>query len=354
MQRVQHARGWSFLPKVTFIITLGLITAATGFKASAVDVFTDPVGFITLTAQGTAGPGSSPAYSFLGLGMTSIVANRGAISAIAGNDITVNNTLTPAQFAVGPNGPLFYIEFLDGANPGLTDDVVSNSATDVFTSGNDASAIAGAATYKIYPHWTLNSVFGSTDTADLDPATDLILIQNPLTQAFSTYFYSKGSKSLGTGWRQNGQGSTDVGQTPLYNDQGVLISRANSSNVTFQLVGGVKLGPTIIPLSGTNNFSGNVYASSALVLSNSGLFTDGVNTDSLVPAVDLVLIHNDAAGSFNTYFFSKGSKSLGTGWRQNGQGATDEGGTQIPLGAQLLIQLAPGNGGFNWKSPAPY
>ncbi len=155
MQRVQHARGWSFLPKATFIITLGLITAATGFKASAVDVFTDPVGFITITAEGTAGPGSSPANSFLGLGMTQIVANRGAITAISGNDITVNGAPTANQFAVGPQGPLYFIEFLDGAHPGLQDDVVSNSATDVFTANNDSAAIAGAATYKIYPHWTI-------------------------------------------------------------------------------------------------------------------------------------------------------------------------------------------------------
>src|ERR1035438_7164070 len=109
MQQVQHARGSSFLPKLTFVITLGLITAATGFKASAVDVFTDPVGFITLTAEGTAGPGS-PAYSFLGLGMTPILANRGAITTISGNDITVNNTLTANQFVTGAEGPQFYIE----------------------------------------------------------------------------------------------------------------------------------------------------------------------------------------------------------------------------------------------------
>src|ERR1017187_2627452 len=82
MQQAQHARGWNFLPKLTFVITIGLITAATGFQARALDVFTDPVGFITLTAEGTAGPGSSPALSLLGLGMTQIVANRGAITGI--------------------------------------------------------------------------------------------------------------------------------------------------------------------------------------------------------------------------------------------------------------------------------
>jgi uncharacterized protein (TIGR02597 family) len=352
MQQVQQARGWSFLPKLTFVITIGLITATTGFKASAVDVFTDPVGFITLTAVGTAGPGS-PAYSFLGLGMTQIIANRGAISGIAGTAITVNNTLTAGQFAVGPQGPLFFIEFLDGANPGLQDDVVSNSATQVFTANNDSAAIAGAATYKIYPHWTLSSAFGPTDQSGLTPVVDQILIQNPLTQGFSTYFYATASKVFTAGWKQAGQGNTDFGQTPLYNDQGVLINRAASTNLSIMLVGAVKLAKTIIPLGPTNNFTANIYASSVL-LSNSALFTDGSSTDSLVAVTDQVLIHNDANGSFNTYFFATASKVFTAGWKQAGQGNTDFGGTPIPIGSQVLIQLAPGHNGFNWVEPAPY
>src|ERR1035437_5813196 len=101
MQKAHHARGWYFLPKLTFVITIGLITAATGFKAAPVGVFTDPVGFITLTAEGTAGPGGSPAYSFQGLGMTAIGANRGAITGIATTTITVNNTLTANAFNPG-------------------------------------------------------------------------------------------------------------------------------------------------------------------------------------------------------------------------------------------------------------
>src|SRR5438874_1046008 len=83
--------------------------------------------------------------------------------------------------------------------------------------------ITGATTYKIYPHWTLNSVFGTTDQSGVTPLSDTILIQNPLTQGFTTYFYATASKSFPTaGWKQAGQGNTDFGQTPLYNDQGVL------------------------------------------------------------------------------------------------------------------------------------
>src|SRR5436190_23177161 len=99
MQRVQHARGSSFLPKLTFVITLGLIPAATGFQASAVDVFTDPVGFITLTAQGTdSAPNANPSLTLYGLGMTQIPASRGAITSVSGQAVATSSTLTPGQF----------------------------------------------------------------------------------------------------------------------------------------------------------------------------------------------------------------------------------------------------------------
>ncbi len=73
MQQAQQPRGWNFLPKLTFVITIGLITAATGFQARATDVFTDPVGFITLTSVGNG-------LSYLSLGMTQIPALRGIVN----------------------------------------------------------------------------------------------------------------------------------------------------------------------------------------------------------------------------------------------------------------------------------
>src|ERR1019366_9584585 len=120
MQQAQHARGWNFLPKLTFVITIGLITAATGFQARAVDVFTDPVGFITLTAGGTDAPGGgNPHVTLYGLGMTQVPANRGAITAVTSNSITTTSTLTPGQFNFTTDGnPAFFVEILDGANPG--------------------------------------------------------------------------------------------------------------------------------------------------------------------------------------------------------------------------------------------
>jgi len=348
MQRVQHARGWSFLPKVTFIITLGLITAATGFKAAAVDVFSDPVGFITLTAVGTSGSGQS----FLGLGMAQIPANRGAISGIAGQAITVNNTLTAAAFNSISAGPQFYIEFLDGAAPGLQDDIVSNNTTTVFTATDDSGNITGATRYIITPHWNLASVFGPANQAGLAPgaAGDQILVPNPLTQGINTYFFSTGGKA-GIGWRLQGGGATDQSLVPLYGDQGIIISKTTATNLNVLLVGAVKIAKTIIPIAAGNNFVGNIYATSAVTLTNSGLYT--ANPATGMTTTDQLLIHNDATGAIGTYFWSTGGKA-GVGWRLQGGGATDQSNVPIPLGANVVIQLSAGHTGFNWAEAAPY
>lgn len=367
MQRVQQARGWSFLPKVTFIITLGLITAATGFKASAVDVFTDPVGFITLTAEGTTGPGSSPAFSFQGLGMTQIPAQRGLVTSVSGTAVAISG-LTAGQYNAGPRGPLFYIEDVNPASAfvGFTDDIVSNDANSVFTSFDDHLVIAASDAYKIIPHWTIGTVFGAADQAGLQQGSattaDQIQIQNPVApgQPLATYYFNNvTSKALSPGWRGTASGNTDVSQTPLYNDQGVLIGRQVATNLSYQLVGAVKIGPTLIPLSGTNNFTGNVYATSTMTLSNSHLFTDGSSTDSLVAGsattADQVLIHNDVTGGLTTYYFNNvTSKALTPGWRSTASGNTDQSGATIPMGSFILIELQPGHGGFNWAEPAPY
>jgi len=363
MQQAQHARGWNFLPKLTFVITIGLITAASGFKASATDVFTDPVGFITLTAVGTSGPGS-PAYSFTGLGMTQIPALRGLVGTVSGQQVPVNSTLTAGQFNAGPLGPLFYIEDVNAGSPyvGFTDDIISNDAANVYTANNDSSLIATGDAFKIIPHWTIATVFGPTDQSGLQPGSlstaDQILIQNPITQAFTTYYYATATKVLTAGWKNPATGNADASQTPLYNDQGVLINRQVSTNLSIQLVGAVKIGPTIVPLGGSNNFAGNVYATGSITLSNSGLYTDGSSTDSVVAGslstADLVLIHNDNTGAFNTYYYATATKVLTAGWKNPATGNADASTNVIPLGAEILIQIQPPRSGFNWKEPAPY
>src|ERR1017187_7362317 len=90
MQKAYHARGLRFLSQAAFIITIGLITAIASYQAAATDVFTDPVGFITVTAQGTAGLSGPPAtaLSFWGLGMAQLPVVKGIINSVSGQQLT--------------------------------------------------------------------------------------------------------------------------------------------------------------------------------------------------------------------------------------------------------------------------
>jgi uncharacterized repeat protein (TIGR03803 family) len=339
-------------------------------SSCAGDTFTDPVGYMTLIAEGTNGPANypNPALSLWGLGLTQIPALRGTVASISGAAVGIGS-LTAGQYNSGPNGPLYYIEDTNtnGSYAGFTDDILSNDANNVYTTNDDSSVIQSNDTFKIYPHWTLATLFGTNDSAGLNPGgastADQLLIQNPVTKAFSTYFYATASKTLSAGWKNAATDNTDYSNQPLYQNQGIVYSRPVATNLSFQLVGAVKLGPAIVPLFGPTNSSlgynlaPNVYATTTITLSNSGLYTDGVSTDSLVAGgastADQVLIHNDAAGVYSTYFYATASKTLSAGWKNAATDNTDAGGTPIPQGASVLILLQSGHNGFSWKEPAP-
>jgi len=360
MQNATRSR--SFLPKSILMITaLGLITALGSYKAAAVDVVTDPVGFITLTTHGTLDSG----LAYLGLGMTQIPTNIGLVGAVSGSNVTLSNqTLTAGAFnrITSPvTNAAFFIEITSGSNAGLQDDIISNDATSLTVAQNLPASAVGQ-NYKIYPHWTIAKVFGASDESGLKQGTsstaDQILVPNPVTQGFATYYYATSSKTLTAGWKGTTTGNTDQSATTMYIDQGFLIKKQTDTNLTVKLVGAVKLGNTQIPLGTANNYAGNVYASSSNTLGTSGLFTDGNQTDSVVAGTsstgDQVLIHNDVTGAFSTYYYATSSKTLTAGWKGTTTGNTDQSGVQIPQGACVIIKIQTPRPGFDWLTSAPY
>ncbi len=109
--------------------------------------------------------------------------------------------------------------------------------------------IGGGTTYKIYPHWTLASLFGATDQAGLKAGSSTTADQLTIVNAAgaATYFYSSGG-AVGAGWRKVGGGTNDYSSQNLYIDQGIAYSRNVTTNLTVQLVGGVKLGSDSYPV----------------------------------------------------------------------------------------------------------
>lgn len=357
MQRATHARGLRFLPKLAVITTVGL--AAIAYQASAqVNVYTDPVGFITLNVQGNG-------YSFDGLGMTQIPVLRGTTTTITGTQVGLNSTLTAGQYnpanTVGAvTEPSYFIEFTSGPNAGLLDDIVSNDTANVYTANDDSSEEAGGVTFKIYPHWTIGAVFGPQNSAGLlgganSGAADDIIVWNPLTQVSATYYY-KTSGLGGTGWRSALSTSINTSNTVLYIDQGIQFQRRTSGNVAIQLVGGVKLSNTMSVVVGNGyTFAGNVEAA-GIPLSASGLYTSnnvtGLNGGANSGAADDVIIWNPATQVSATYYF-KTSGLGGSGWRSALSTSVDASTNQIPLGAFAQIQRRIA-GSFTWTIPAQY
>jgi len=171
MQKVNHSRGLRFLSKLTFVITVGLVSAAIAYQASAQNVYTPPVGFYT--AACTNGSDSLVVVPF-----SQIPAFSGTVAAIPGstNEITVSGSPSWAANVwatpTTPNGYLpYYVQVVSnvaGTYVGAYYTVIGNdTAGDLYVgfangglaSDNDLSGIAAGDYIQIIPFWQLGSVF---------------------------------------------------------------------------------------------------------------------------------------------------------------------------------------------------
>src|SRR5205823_4659027 len=99
-----------------------------------------------------------------------------------------------------------------------------------------------------------------------------ILIYNPATGLYTTYFY----KTLGlggTGRRSTASSSFNQANAQLDLTQGILIKRKQGSNLEIKIFGTVKTGPTMAEVQPGLNILGNVYPIDTLTLGNSCLYT---------------------------------------------------------------------------------
>jgi uncharacterized protein (TIGR02597 family) len=375
MQKANHPRGFRFLSKL--IIVVGLISAAVAYQAPAQTITTDPVGFITLTATGkttTAG-----LYNFWSLGMTQVPVLRGMVGSIvntAGNQVTISNqTLTAGQFneanTVGSSTePSYFVEFTSGSGAGLLDDIVSNDTAAIYTATDDSSMESVGTTIKIYPHWTIGTVFGPQNQAGLlggssSSGADNIEVWNPVAQSYgsATYYYKTTTTLGGSGWRSSASSSINVSNTVLYVDQGIIVDRKTAAgNVNVLLVGGVKLGPTMSVIYGTNSaglgftYAGNVFPA-PVTLGTSGLYTGnnttGLNGGSSGSGADEVEVWAASGQTYSTYYYKTTTSLGGSGWRSTGSSSIDCSTNQVPLGDIVRIQRKI-KGAFTWTMPQPF
>lgn len=333
-----------------FCCVAGMILAASGVGLSQIAT-TDPVGFITLNVAGTGGA-SAEALSFKGLGLTRLVEYQGIAEAVGASSVTDNDAnWTEGQFN-GANGE-YYLEIISGAGAGRTYDIATTTAaTKTITLTENLTGITAPVSFKIRKHWTIGAVFGPNNEAGLGGGApgeaDEILIFNPATGAFQTYYYKVGGIG-GDGWRNASTGAVASTQK-IYPDDGLLMKRRQSANANVVLIGAVKTGQTSIPVFKGLNFLGNVYAAN-MTLTSSGLYTGNSATGVAGGApgeADEVLIYNQGSKGYITYFYKVGGLG-GNGWR-NATDGTDAANVSIPVGSSIVVRRKAATS-FDWIAP---
>lgn len=341
----------------------------TTIQTASADVFTDPVGFVTLSALGTnnvPGPSSQGQYITLAaLGMTQLPASRGNATAVSTSKVGVNSTLTAGQFGRVIEGTLtnvtHFIELTSGTCAGFQTDIISNDTASVYTDIDLTSCLGAGATYKIYPHWTIGKIFGPNNEAGLlggsASTADQVQTWSVGSQSYATTYYFKTTGLGGTGWRTTANSSVNVTNNILYIDQSLYIARKVGTNVDVKVVGGVKLGPTISTVfSNGVTIIGNVYPAGQ-PLGASGLYTGSAATGLLggtASTADQLQIWVPSNQAYTITYYFKTSGLGGTGWRSTANSSLDTATNTIPLGASAYVVRKPGNPTFNWVAPQPF
>lgn len=349
------------------VLGLTLAAALTSTSSRAVDVYTDPVGFITLTIRGTNGTpaGTTSALSYVGLGMTQLVVKQGRITGAASNELVdALATWSDDQFN-GASG-LHFIEITSGPYAGLVDDIVKTvSATKKIYTANNLASLGLAnitnQTYRIRKHWTIAAVFGPNNEAGLQGGTSAATADNVLVPDQNgnlvTYWYKTGGFPPGTGWRKAADASTNVGNDPIYFGDGVVVRRRTGSTVTVKLVGAVKLGQSILPVQTGDNFVSNPFAAN-LTLNSSGLYTGNATTGlkggSSAGTADNVLLPTGPNGSLEIYWYKDSGFPIGTGWRKGSDASTNVGSTPLAIANGVVLRRKAPNGPFDWYAQPPY
>lgn len=310
--------------------------------ASAQTAYTDPVGYITITVPGSAG--GTPRLTLAGLGMVNPVEFQGAVSTATGTTLTFAGTpFTASAFNAAGANAKFYVEVV---STGLMTDIVSNTVSDLTVS--DDLSLAADTVVRIRAHHTLASLFGATNSAGFQgganatSADSILIIDKAAGTAVKSFFYS----TVFSRWVPSDNIAGDATNTVVYPDQGMLISRRGTTDLSIRNVGAVRVGKAALGVAQGQNIVPNSLPV-AVTLATSNLYNTGGASTSLVgganavSADEVLLIGTD--GSVKTFFYS----TVFSRWVPGDNIAGNADAQQIPVGAALLVNRKSATA-FNW------
>jgi hypothetical protein len=298
------------------------------------------------TLQGNGGSGAK--LTMFSQRMVQPIAYAGKVSSVGANSL-VDTNASWANGQFGPSGTQAYVEFDNGMMVDIANTSSGSQALSLAGSLNGV-AVAGDS-YRVRPHWTIASLFGTNNEAGLKPGlnasqADTILLQIPQTQQTMTIFYF--SNSTVKGWYRSD--FTAAATQILYPEQGIMVRRVVPGDLNLFMCGPVKTGVTVAPIEVGYNLVGTLKSLSNLSLSALNLYTGNPATglaSGLNPSTADSLIVVQPDGSTKTYFYFKNASLQG--WYDGTFNSAAA--VQINAGSAFYIRRLPANGAFDWAIP---
>ncbi|MDG1300277.1 MAG: hypothetical protein P8R37_01655 [Opitutae bacterium] len=349
-----------FPKKFIALLSGAALLGSTGFAQTA----TDPVGYVTLTVNGSP-DGVQTAYTPLSLSLEKVVLASGALSEIPSSAVATDSSAsyTPGQFA-GTDASGNATHYLQFSSDGLIVDIIANDATTI-TAGTDLTGLATSGdAYVVKEHSTIADVFGAANEAGLaeganSGSSDLVYIMSSDgAGAFATYYPQDDPFDGffgGDGWRVVGDNATDQSNVVIGPDDGIIVARGVVGDLDIVVSGSVNVIDHQRGLPGGFSMVAYPYPVD-VTLDDSNIYTgtNGYVSGANSGSSDLVFVLN-SNGVYTTYYRQDDPFDGffgGDGWRVVGDNATDQGAVSIPAGSSIIIQHT--GAGLFWAGAKPF
>jgi len=352
--------------------------ASCGF-ATAAPVFTDPVGYVSITCP----PKSD---TIVGLPLRATSAYIGSLNAnptLASGSATLTLSGSPA-LTTNEFAGAYYVKFKDttptaAAGDGQWFSITANTANTITVdlNGGAIAAVSGAR-LEVFKFWTLAELFPPAECTTSPTTTGNAIVATTSTLSRKTQVLMPDFTTTGINiapssiyyvynkaWRKAGQSvANDFGAIQFWPDAYFIIR--NPSNVpsatTYTVSGEVELGSFIVPLSTQasiqqDNFIG-IPRAVDVTLNQLGLGGTSafVTTTSTLSRKDTLLTFNNSATGTNKsasaiYYYYNGA------WRKSGSPvATNFGSDVIPAGSGFVIRKYQSGNGLTrfWGNVSTY
>lgn len=345
------------LNRLLLPLVLGAITLSA-------QVATSPVGYITLTINGST-DGTTPAFTALSAGLQNAATVTGSATSDATSavltDTNASNAINAYSTLDALGNGAYFLQITSGVNEGLILDILSNDATS-FTTGSDLNGIITTGdTYAVKAHLTLADIMGASNEAGLKTSgsssdSDIIFLMSSIGDGlFSAYYYQTDSFGFfgGTGWRSITDANTPVGNLVIGPDDGIIVSRKGIGDLTTVVSGSVSTVDLNRELP--TGFSMISYPFPIdVTLAESGLYsaTNGyVSTGSSIDSDNVFVIQPN--GQFNSFYRQTDAFGFfgGDGWRTITDPNTPQDDFKILAGSSVIV-LHRGTG-LAWSDPFP-